>query len=465
VSSARARQESHPARPDSVANPERPSIRTTASVRDGRARISVLPLSPAGLIDLQRTAGNAATTRLVLQRTPATDQAERRKAGPSSAPSGQDKSSSQDATDAYAAFDSVYSAYCGTYSSLAMKQQAAINSLYTEAKKPEKPGVFGDLLVALALAGLGSVGSLLATKLERATEKALLKGVADPRWHSNEALKDSIQLARDNVKMVAKAAGDGLKAGVNQFVGPKIRELLQKGKSSVDAFYEGQISSVIDAGQVAKQDSQLMSASVWELHHAHPALPMIIAQALLDSADETFAEAEKLQTRSTLEQWLVYEAQATQEGSSKAGTEKGTDLSNEGWEGGAKGILRILSHVEGGQGGQYSLESDRGNIYGLTEFMLKTLTGPIADLHLPTVYIVSSWERHDGGGVVDDGLGTRNRKQSFKVAVNEKGTISQSQRYPWQDKALGGIGGIEALLSQLGKLELEKLPGVEADRG
>jgi hypothetical protein len=194
-------------------------------------------------------------------------------------------------------------------------------------------------------------------------------------------------------------------------------------------------------------------------------MPMIVAQALLDSANETFAAAEEMQKRKTLEQWLVYEANATQDAPSEAGGKGGTDLSNEGWESGTKGILRVLSHVDGGRGDPWRLEPDRGDISGLTKYMLNTLAGPVASLHIPIVYIVSSWELLDGRGVVDDGLGTRRPKQTFRIGVNEKGTEFPSERYPWQEKALDALGGVQAVLGQLGRLELTKLPGIVADQG
>ena len=372
-----------------------------------------------------------------------------------------------DASDAYAEFDGVFTAYAGKFAFLAQKQQAAINSLYTEAKKPEKPGILDDLLVSLAMAGLGMVGSVLAQNLERTAEKSLIKtlNVADPSMHENEALRSSIQRARDNVKIMAKSAGDAFKAGTNQFVGPKIRDYLAHGKSAVEAFYEGQIDGVIDVGASVAEDAAKRKASIWDLHHIHPAFPKIFAQGLLDSANKTFAEAEVMQRRETLTQWLAYEAQATQSSDGKSGGKNGTDLSAEGWESNTKGVLRVLAHVDGGRGEPWRLESDRGNILGVTENMLKTLSGPIDQLHIPIVYIVSSWELMGGRGVVDDGLGTRNPKQTFQISVNEKGVRLESKRYSWQDEALLAVGGVEKVLGQLGKLELDKLPGIAADQG
>jgi hypothetical protein len=371
------------------------------------------------------------------------------------------------ATDDYVKFDSIYDSYCGTYTFVAQQQVNAIDAMYTEAKKPPKPGLLEELLISFATAGLGSVVSMLGTMVDRSVEKKLLErlNIADPKSTENAALKAGIQAARDNVKLVAKGANDGFKDGVKQFVGPKVRELLSSGKKPIDAFYEGQKSSVVDAAKQAFQEAKKNEPLVWALRDLLPGLALAAAQSLLDSVNEAFAHAEELQKRETLRHWLIYQAQEQLSADDKP-SPQGTDLSplvREGTDRNLPAILFVEAYVADAGDGKYTAFADGGRLAGLSKPMLASLSGAIRQLNLPMVFSVSSRKELGGLGEPGSSPGNAVAENAFFVGVNEENHAWVNAREKWQKEALQKIGGVDKLLDQLGMYTLENLK-VKADK-
>jgi len=342
--------------------------------------------------------------------------------------------------------------------------------MYTEAKKPSKPGLLEELLVSLATAGLGSVISVLGSAIDRSVEKKLIDrlGVADPQWRTNPTLKAGIQAARNNVKVLAKGVNDGFKLGVEELVGPKVRELLASGKTSVDAFYEGEKSAVVKAGLEAFLKAKKKGPDLWKQRAVDPVRPTLKAQALLDAANSAFADAEALQMRATIRNWLLYTAQ-TELGTGVEwggrGSTNGTDLSplvHEGVYDKTPGVLFVEAYVAD-TGTAYVVLPEGGRMAGLSQPMLASLSGPIESLGLPIVYAVSSYEDLGGRGKAKDSPFSRVSEQAFFVGVNENGNTWMDLRNPRQKEALVKMGGLRMFLHQLGIFTLASL-GVSADK-
>jgi hypothetical protein len=369
----------------------------------------------------------------------------------------------------YVDFDSIYDDYCDAYGFISDAQHDGIASMYTEAQKPSKPGLMEELLVSLATAALGSVVSMLGTRIERTLEKRLIERfrIADPKLHENPTLKAGIQSARDDVKMIAKGANDGFKDGVKALVGPKVKELLSSGKKPIDAFFESQKSSVVIAAREASSKARKNGPNVWKLRDIHPALPLIAAQELLDAVNEALAHAEELQKRETLRHWLLYQAQEEfRTGDDDKPSAHGTDLSPVVREGAGQpgsGILYVDAYVDEVGGGTYTAFAIRGAMHGLSRPMLASLSGPIRALNLPMVFSVSSVKEFEGRGEPRSSPRNYPAELAFFVGVNEANQAWVNAREKWQKDALQKIGGVGKLLDQLGMYTLASL-GVEADK-
>jgi len=207
-------------------------------------------------------------------------------------------------------FDSTYHKVVINYTHLGSQQHDAIDSIYTEAKKPTPPSLAVEILIALATAALGIPISLLGQKLEQAALKWLLPKVADPAQTTIAVLKASAQKATDAVKMFAKAANDALKDGVKALVGPYVRKNITDRKLPIDAFFEGLKRASTDNAQKGSNAAEDNREPIRGLGTVDPALPQAIANVLLEAQTETFATAYDMQQEQTLRQWLDYQAQA-----------------------------------------------------------------------------------------------------------------------------------------------------------
>jgi len=237
--------------------------------------------------------------------------------------------------------DSIYNKAVNAWSFLAQRQVLAIRSLYTEAQKPSKPSLAEQLLGALAeaaLAGaLGGIGGLLAGAIERkVTEifvaRALEAGAgrfrdAAGRFITNEAgIKLAAEASKRTAKFVSESAKDAMKEGVKSLAKPKIHALLSDGKEPIDAFFEGQMNTVVDAGKLGFDDAENKRADVlndWN--------PIQAAQVEYEAMNDIYDAAAATQKDETLKNWLIYKAQidaGVVEQGVAAGT---TNLAGETW--------------------------------------------------------------------------------------------------------------------------------------
>jgi hypothetical protein len=463
-----------------------------------RAVVTALRQPPGGtaaeanVLQLQRRAGNQAVASLL----GATGLAVQRDSG---APEG----AGTDDSDVKSEFDAEYNKYAGKFTFLAQQQTNAVEAVYTEAKKPSKPSLIEDLLVTLAMASLGGAVSILGQSLERALQPKLRSELESAYlqkyWGSDSRDMKRVEEAIENAKnssilqaqIVAKAANDAFKDGAKSFVQPRVKKLLAEGATPVDAFFQGQKNAVVDLAAAKFDAAEDGRPKLWRLHHLNPRLPYAVAVALRLAADEVFAEAQPVQERQTLDQWLAYTAQAYQgKWEGKKSPEKGgTDLSSElYWEGTAPGVLHVMAHIEDVSptyvappdpddttatkrpgraainGKTYAAFADRGFMFGLTDKMIGILDGPIFNLGIPVVYSMSSRDALDGVGRPDGGLDFRQAKSSFSIGVNENGAVVLGERTLIQDEALKRCGGADGIIRQLGVRDLKSL-GVSADHG
>jgi Domain of unknown function (DUF4157) len=215
--------------------------------------------------------------------------------------------------------NSTYNKVVSAWSFLAQQQVLAIDSIYTEAKKPSKPSLEEQLLGALAeaaLAGaLGGIGGLLAGAIERKVteifiDRALKAGAgrfrdAAGRFITNEAgRKLAADASRKTAKFVSEFAKDAMKAGVNSLAKPKIHAALSEGKEPIDAFFEGQKRTAVDAGKLGSDAAEDKRTDV--LNDPNPSQT---AQVELEAMNDIFDAAEATQKDETLKKWLIYQAQ------------------------------------------------------------------------------------------------------------------------------------------------------------
>ena len=129
------------------------------------------------------------------------------------------------------------------------------------------------------------------------------------------------------------------------------------------------------------------------------------------------------------------------------------------------GILTVNAYVKTDGDVWAVAPSDRsykGHLHGLSESMLKTLSGPIKDLGIPIVYRILSFYRQDGRGVGGT-WGPGAHASQFNIGVNELGKTWASNRYRWQRDAVERIGGEGKILEILGNYTLKQL-NIEADK-
>jgi hypothetical protein len=198
-------------------------------------------------------------------------------------------------------------------------------------------------LVALseaALAGaLGGIGGLLAGAIERkVTEifvaRALKAGSgrfrdAAGRFITNEAgVKLAAEASKRTAKFAAESTKDAMKEGVKSLAKPKLHALLSDGKEPIDAYFEGQKNTVVDAGKLGSRRAENMRTDVlndWN--------PVQAAQAELDAMDDIYDAAMATQEDETLKNWLIYKARLDADVVEQGAAAGTTNLAGEKWPG------------------------------------------------------------------------------------------------------------------------------------
>ena len=373
-----------------------------------------------------------------------------------------------------AEFTAEYNKYAGGYAFLAQRQVLAIDSVYTEAKKPEKPDLAEDLLVALATAALGSVISLIGSSIGAAVERKIAARLATPSMSENQVLKASAERAQEGAKILGRAVNDAFKDGAKSLTSPRVRELLESGKTPIDAFYEGQKDSVVLAAKAAHDKAEEFRSTAEALGALSPVLPTIVARSLAEGLQEEFAHAYQTQQRVTLVHWLSYQGQQRiNRGKQSIGPDgsPGTILHNMVERGDLQhridrvpGVLFVDAYAGPITDAEWTVWPIRGHLAGLTEAMISTLSGPIGSLRLPVIYRVSSLYREGGRGRSDLPQSMWPGPYAFNIGVNENGEMWESSRYKWQRLAVEKIGGVRKIVDLLNLFSLKGLK-VEATRG
>jgi hypothetical protein len=377
-------------------------------------------------------------------------------------------------------FNSLYNQVTGAYTFLTQQQLLAIDSIYTEARKPKKPSMVEVLLIALATAAAGAaisiIGQLLTNRIPG------MFNLADPEITSNETLKQSLKQARERVNIITRTAFDAFKDGLKSLSTPIIRELILAGKQPVDAFFEGQKKLTVDAGKMAFDKAEEGRTEVHDLAAIHPSLPLITAKNLFSIKDNTFKEIYDVQKRETLNKWLVYLAQSragtfTPSPDPWGGDLVGTNMAmfiteSSGGFYGFQGVLFIdaaLEYKERPVEGapvlrpMWHIFPLRGYFYGLSKSMLSMLGNTrVRELSLPIVYRIASYpypsstrEPYVVGGAFS--------QNHFTLAINESGTKWLSKTTSYQKEQLQAVGGENAVHHILGSNTMIGLR-VTADR-
>ena len=225
-------------------------------------------------------------------------------------------------------FDATYNKAVSAWSYLTQKQVLAIDSIYTEAKKPQEPGLAEEILISLAIgilaAGGVTIGGLIAGRIEKQVEAAFLRRLTfdtrmggTGRWvlalgNNRRTLvsKDFAESMQHNAEryaaMVGEATTDFFKDGIPEFAGGKIKKLLDSKKLPIDAFFEGAKDSVIDAGKKASDKAEDERAGM--LQNSDD--PLASAEGLVKTMEGLYDDAMEAQKELTLRGWLLYQARA-----------------------------------------------------------------------------------------------------------------------------------------------------------
>ena len=371
-------------------------------------------------------------------------------------------------------FDSAYNLLTGSFTFLGQQQQLAIESIYTEAKKPTPPSLEIEILTALATMALGVPISILGQRVEKAVRPELLPLLADTSTMTNEVLMKSALRATDAVNVMAKAANDALKDGAKNLTGSYVRKKIKDGKLPIDAFFEGLKKSAVDTAQAAFIVAEKHRKTVKALAVIHPALPVFVAQTLLNAQDETYKAAYDQQRQETLTQWLDYQAQSkvgavigqpTPTSDNKSVIDLNALQLSQLRYADTPGIIYVDAYI-GKTGGLFKR---KGYIPGLSVAMLKLIERRfIKDIGLPIIYRVVSMHYLDGLGVNQPAGPHTADEDQFSVQINEVGGIRTSRLYPWHEKALTRIkhpnmGGDYTVHAELGWNTPKDLD-VEADK-
>jgi hypothetical protein len=337
--------------------------------------------------------------------------------------------------DERAKADSIYNKVVNAWSSLAQKQVRAIGSLYTEAQKPQKPTLAQELLISLAeaaLAGaLGGIGGLVAMAIEKKIASVFVsRALANRpfrdslgRFITKEAgVKAATESSKNTAKFVSEFAKDAMKDGVKSLARPRIRAVLSSaGKSSVDAFFEGQMEAAGDAGKLGSDAAEDRRQDVLGGDN-----PVHTAQIMFEAMNDIYVDAALVQKDETLKHWLIYMASAelgtVPEGGQAAGS---TNLAKrtEPWLLGSytPGVLYVFVNRD--------LRVRRAVLGNSTAHYVALLEDqPIKQLKVPVVVQL------DFPGIDD-----------FYINVNEKGAL-------WLEPSGGGAGN--ALLRRHGGAQL-----------
>jgi hypothetical protein len=238
--------------------------------------------------------------------------------------------------------NSVYNKVVASWGFLAQRQVLAVRSIYTEAQKPSKPSLLEEVLITLAEAALsgalGGFGGLIVMAVEKQVAKmfvssALKAGAgrfrdAAGRFVTTEVGIKTAELAsKKTATFVSEFAKYAMKDGIESLAKPKIKEALSEGKEPIDAFFEGQMNALVDAGKKGSDAAEDKRRDVM----ADPN-PIQTAQGMYDGMNQIYDAAEEAQKSETLRNWLIYQSRVDTGVVEKGTTGEGTtNLAGEAW--------------------------------------------------------------------------------------------------------------------------------------
>jgi hypothetical protein len=335
--------------------------------------------------------------------------------------------------------------------SIAQKMVLAIDSIYTEAKKPKRPDIGEEIMVTLAVAALGGLvglaGSLIASRVGAFVAESVPLRAAPTKipmylhtlGDGTEALIDgaAARAVRESTetwaKVLADAAKDAFKDAVKLNARPAIEKLLRAGKHPMDAFFEGQKEVVIDSARRAQ--IALLELRTETLMTA--ADPVLAAEAHANAIEARYDEIMEVTRTETLQKWLLLQAQ------SRLGTQKAFHRATK---------MDALPSVSGGMvqasvtgiiyvdvlENEGSFHAARGHLPGMTSAMLAQIQDqPIGALGLPIVYRVVN-----PGAAGLPGSGADDRAQ-FNIRVDERGGLTLGGLSSFHRDFLGGLSGFK----------------------
>lgn len=363
-------------------------------------------------------------------------------------------------------FDSAFNRAVNAYPFIAQKQVLAVNSIYTEAKKPTKPDLVEDLLISLALGALGGAVGVIGTTVARTVEgrvaQSLTSGLVregagdGARWLnkltpnivtriSESEAKAIEETAKRTAKVIGELGKDTVKDSLKAFVGPKLRDLLHGGKAPVDAFFEAQQSAAIDAAKAGSDALERQRTTLAATPAAH-----LVATTLADAHDGTFGLAEPLQKELTMRAWMSYQVQSrlgVLEDRRGPQDEPVTDLRRVPGTAGSvvraetPGLLTLDIYLTPGASPGFKLI--KATLPGSTKAMLAQMgSWNPGKAKMPIVFRVIT-DRH-GNSFYKPAGDTGHQDQEFNLRVNELGEVLVGAWYPWHRRALAAwVGGVD----------------------
>jgi hypothetical protein len=385
-------------------------------------------------------------------------------------------------------FNAMYNKAVNAWGYLAQKQVLAIDSVYTEAKKPVEPSLAEELMISLVIGALASVGitvgATIARRLEKDVEAAFLRRLTfdtrlggTGRWVltlgnnrrtmiSKAAAETMQHNAEHYAEMIGEATTEFFKEGIVEFSGDKIKKLLESKKLPVDAFFEGAKETVIDAGKKASDKAEDERAGT--LKNSDD--PLASAEGLVKTMDGLYGEAMEAQKDLTQKSWLLYQARSrlqTTVGNKASGVYGGkyglqdpdaaiedakkpspgpepiTDLGRLPIHASMlpeiPGVIIVDLYTSPGKSPGFQII--RGILPGLSEAMLESLEKKtVMETRLPLVIrLIAS--HFDGKGYYSVGGSFTADEDQYTVRVTEDGNVFPYTVLPSQQKNLAAFVG------------------------
>jgi hypothetical protein len=325
----------------------------------------------------------------------------------------------------------------------------AIDSIYTQAKKPRLPAIDEELMMTLAVAGLGGLvglaGGLIAARVAAESTQLLMPAISAQRVGTRivRTLGEASGPIIDDVgiralskstetwaKHLADAGKDAFKDSVKLNARSTIATLLGGGKAAgmnaMDAFFEGQKKVVLDSAKKAQRAVLDLRTETF----MSAADPIVAAQAQEIAMNELYEEIVDATKTEVLLKWLSLQAQSATGGASKDCLR--TAQMDQLPPGKVSGVIYVDVREMDGE-----LIVVRGHLPGTTEAMLARLRDqPIWALYLPVVYRVMS------PGAVGEPGGSNGGGFEFHIRVDERSRLSVVGAISSHHKNfLGGLSG------------------------